>query len=105
MKNMNKRRDALIRVLYTSSDLNARNTSILELAGFDDTKVLNALHVCGADQKEDKEIQAACGEAIAEIMVRNQQRDMKYIDGLSATALAAFKEYVKGREPDWLKEI
>ncbi len=105
MKNYNERKDKLIRTLYTSSDDDARNSSVFELAAFDDTKALNALYVCASDPKDLPVIQSACGEAIAEIMTRNESLDMKFVDGLSPIALKAFKAYVKERKKEWLKEI
>jgi hypothetical protein len=84
---MNDRAEQLIALLLNKeARLDERDDAAMDLAGFDDAKVIAALAVVGSDEAEDDLLLASCGTSLAEIWARRGNVDENVLQHLTPAA-------------------
>lgn len=77
-------------LLDKTARLDERDDAAMDLAGFDNERVITALVAVGSDSSEDALLQASCGETLAEIWVRLEHFDPTVLQRLSPVARSEF---------------
>jgi hypothetical protein len=101
--NMSDRVADLIQILLDNTAReDERHDAAMDISEFDDDRALFALLKIGSNPKEDNIILDACGESIAEILVRRGFYNKELIDKLAPIAQATANAYIKAQRPKWL---
>jgi hypothetical protein len=104
--NIMKQPQGLIEVLLdvTASEAD-RDDAAMDLAAYDEPEVEEALIRVGADSSTPNAVAASCGEALAEIWIRNKQLNLDALKRLQGEACHEAIGLIRLKEPSWASKI
>jgi hypothetical protein len=96
--------DGLISILFDNTAReDERHDAAMDIGKYDDDRALNALLQLASNPNEDDLILDACGESIAQILVKRNYFRKDMINSLAPTARELAEAYLKTRKPEWFK--
>ncbi len=99
---MPDRVDLLVDILFDNTAReDERHDAAMDLGSFNDNRALNALVIIASNPNEDNIILDACGESIAEILVKQNEFRKDIIDKLAPVARETAEAVIKTYRSEW----
>lgn len=102
---MENQKELLIQILFDKySTITEKDDAAIDLRGYPEKEVIDALLSKGADINEDQIVLNSCGESLGSIWSELDIFDKKAFSNLAKPARFGLKYAVESRKPDWVNK-